>query len=46
MVIRAGNGGIHADQTEIDIVAGRGLGDRCFHERLEGPGGRPHAPIM
>ncbi|MDK0517589.1 hypothetical protein [Streptomyces sp. ML-6] len=44
MVMRAGNGGIHADQAEIGVVACRGLGDHRFHERLEDPGGRPHAP--
>ncbi|MEU9759062.1 hypothetical protein [Streptomyces sp. NPDC047985] len=37
MAMRAGDGGIRADQAEIDVVACRGLGDHRFHERLEDP---------
>jgi hypothetical protein len=47
MVMRAGDGGVHADQAEIDIVACRRLGNHRFHERLEDPGGRPHTePVV
>ncbi|ELP65801.1 hypothetical protein STRTUCAR8_01974 [Streptomyces turgidiscabies Car8] len=35
VVMRAGNGRVHADQAEIDVVAGRRLGDHRFHEGLE-----------
>lgn len=48
--------GIHADQVEIDLLAGRRLGDHPLHQRPEGPGrcpaleravdGRPGAVLL
>lgn len=35
VVMRAGNGRVHADQAEIDVVAGRRLGGHRFHEGRE-----------
>jgi hypothetical protein len=42
VVMRACNGRLHADQAEIDVVAGRRLGDHRFHEALEDLVTRPH----